>query len=183
MVDKKTSAIAVLCVVTVLCLGLWANADQKARTLEGELEALGDRYDSLNAEYVKVVEDHTALKSKYDSLKEDYDELHSIGVIAESAEWVLEDERLKVTSELLVPSGTSWWVTYTIRVTIMNIGDEPLDRVVIFVFPYKDGKFAETYSGYNSHTVENIYIGETYSYNFTGLPDDMTSYKVLAVAG
>ena len=227
MVEKKTAVIAVLCVATVLCLGLWGNADQEARTLKDELGTLEDSYDSLNAEYVKIVEDYdrieivnrsitekktqllkeyTALKSEYDSLKddilgltntlslyqdnyrtlkEDYDKLHSIleegEAIAESAEWFSEDECLKVTSKLIT-SGT-YWVTYTVRVTITNVGDEPLDKVVIFLFPYKDGKFAETYWEYHTHTVENIYIGETYSYDFTYLPEEMTSYRVLAVAG
>lgn len=227
MIDKKTATIAVLCVTTVLCLGLWSNSAQEAQRLKGELGTLKDSYDSLNAEYVKIVEDYdrletvnqgimekktqlleeyTALKSEYDSMKndysalatsllnwqrmytdvkDDYDELKSIleagEAVAESAEWVSEDERLKVTSKLIT-SGT-YWVTYTVRVTITNVGDEPIDKVVIFLFPYVDGKFAEEYFEYSTHSVENIYIGETYSHDFTYLPEKMTSYKVLAVAG
>ena len=238
MVDKKTAAIAVLCVTTILFLGLWSGADQEARTLGEKLRGLEESHASLNAEHVKLTSDYSnleaekaelgmeysVLKSEYDSikenlfdaleevgllqigerlavkgltnafslyqdnyrtLKEDYDELSSIletgEAMAESAEWVSEDERLKVTSKLIT-SGT-WGVTYTVRVTITNVGDEPIDKVVIFVFPYEDGKFAETYWEYHEHTVENLYIGETYSYDFTYLPEEMTSYKVLAVAG
>lgn len=80
MVDKKTAAIAVLCVATILCLGLWANEYQEAQWLEGEL-----------CEYWNV-------------------------------------------------------------------------------FSY-------------THSVESLYIGETYSHDFTLITEDMTSYKVLAVAG
>ena len=47
MVDKKISAIAVLCVVTALCLGLWANSAQEVQRLGGELGELEDSYDKL----------------------------------------------------------------------------------------------------------------------------------------
>jgi len=242
MVDKKTSTIAVLCVITVLCLGLWSNEAQEANRLEGELWELEDDYeklarlrtslegnyselrtekDELGADYASLIEDYgeivdqysslyslydnleedfDALKDNYSSLttshmywqrmygevKADYDELNAIfetgGAIAESAEWITEDERLKVTSKLIT-SGT-YWMTYTVRVTIENIGDESMDTVWMFLFPYVDGKLCEYWSFFSyTHSVESIYIGETYSYNFTYLPDDMTSYKVLAVVG
>lgn len=245
MVEKKTVAIAVLCVVTVLCLGLWANEAQEANRLEGELSELEDDYDNLarvrtsleenyselrtekedlEEEYSNLEADVTSLEksyltlqtesrdlilaiqetnsllmsnystlktyystlySNYNSLKEDYDELNALfeegEAIAESAEWITEDECLKVTSKLIT-SGT-YWVTYTVRVTIVNIGDEPMDEVWIFLFPYVDGKI-EYWSIYSHvHSVESIYIGETYSHDFTYLPDEMTSYKVLAVVG
>lgn len=242
MVDKKTAVIAVLCVVTVLCLGLWANESQEARRLEGELleleddydklalvrmsleenyselktekddleadhtsliadhEEIVDQYSSLHSLYNTLKEDYDALKDDYSSLttshmnwqrmygevKDDYDELNSLfeagEAIAESAEWITEDERLKVTSKLIT-SGT-YWVTYTVRVTIVNIGDEPMDEVWIFLFPYVDGKLCEYWNVFSyAHSVESIYIGEAYSYDFTLITEDITSYRVLAVIG
>ena len=235
MVEKKTAVIAVLCVATVLCIGLWSSSAQEAQRLEGKLGELEDDYDKLarvrtnmeenyselKTEKEDLETEYSVLKDEYDSIKDDlfdaleeagllqigerlglanafslyqdnyrtlkenYDELNALleegEAMAESAEWVSEDERLNVTSKLIT-SGT-YWVTYTVRVTITNVGDEPIDKVVIFLFPYEDGKFAEEYFWYESHSVENIYIGETYSHDFTYLPEEMTSYRVLAVAG
>jgi len=191
MVEKKT---LVLCVVTILCLGLWLNAAGRLGGLEDSFDSLSAKYAGLTSDYSELKgekedleTEYSGLKSDYDSLKEDYDGLHSIleegEAISESAEWVSEDGRLKVTSELI--TSETWWATYIVRVNVTNVGDEPIDKVLIFLITYKDGKFAESYfyGEYHSHTVENLYIGETYSYNFTDLPDDMTSYKVLAVAG
>jgi len=154
-------------------------------TLENDYLDLEIEKDTLEMEYSTLNSHYSTLYSSHISLNEDYDELKSLfeagEAIAESAEWITEDERLKVTSKLIT-SGT-YWVTYTVSITITNIGDEPIDKVIIFIFPYKNGTFAETYWEYHEHTVENIYIGETYSHDFTGLPDEMTSYRVLAVKG
>lgn len=95
MVDKKTSVIAVLCVTTVLFLGLWINAGREA----------------------------------------------------------------------------------------YRLGSLPINKVVVFVFPYRNGNFAGRFWGYQENTVEDLYMGETCNYDFIGLPDDMTSYKVLTVVG
>ncbi len=54
MIEKKTAAIAILCVATVLFLGLWANSAQEART--------------LNSKYVKAIEDYNRLNSDYDQM-------------------------------------------------------------------------------------------------------------------
>jgi len=175
MVEKKTAAIAVLCVTTILFMGLWSNSAQEART--------------LNSKYVKAIEDYNRLTTDYSNLEaekatleKDYSKLKTFldgaKAIAESAEWVSEDGRLKVTSEFII-SGTY----YTVRVNVTNVGNEPIDKVEIFLFPYVDGKFAETYLGYDYHSVKNLYIGETDSHDFTSITKDMTSYKVLAVAG
>jgi len=75
-----------------------------------------------------------------------------------------------------------WGYTrYNVKVTVTNVGSEPLGLVWIFLFPYVDGKLEV----YRKHSVENLYIGETYSKTFTwyALPNEMISYKVFAVAG
>lgn len=173
MVEKKIATIAILCVAMVLFLGLWSSSAQEART--------------LNSKYVKVVEDYNRLNSDYSKLTSDYSKLKTFldeaKVIAESAEWVSEDDRLKVTSELI--TSETYRVTYTVRITITNVGNEPINKVEIFLFPYVDGKFAETYiyGSYHTCIVKDLYIDETYSHDFTSITKDMTSYKVLAVAG
>jgi len=104
--------------------------------------------------------------------------------IADSAEWILGNECLKGTSEIIVTRELWIWgiylpETYTVRVNITNIGDNPIDKVYVFLFPYKNGEFIEEYK---STIVESLYIGETYSHDFR-ISAEMTSYKVLAVAG
>lgn len=223
MVDKKIASIAVLCMATVLFLGLWLSSTQETQRLEGELRELEDNYDklarvrtsleenyselktekekleddysALRVDYSKLEEEYSILNSYYESLysiynslKEDYDELHSIleegRAIAESAEWVSEDKRLKVTSNLTSEYLFEEVTGYTVRVTITNVGNEPFDQVWIFLFPYVDGNLYEYWNPLSyAHSVENIYISETYSYDFTYLLEKMTSYKVLAVAG
>jgi len=228
MVDKKTSVIAVLCVTTVLFLGLWVNAGQEAQKLGGELGELEDDYEKLSRVRTSLEENYSKLRTEkenletensilekrcvalkgewdslwdtyeilrdqslatlkeYNTLKEKYDELNSTTeagkAIAESAEWVSEDERLKVKSKLIT-SGT-WFVTYTVRVTVTNIGSNPIDECWIFLFPYVDGELCEYWNVFSYiYSVESLYIGETYSHDFTYLTEEMTSYKVLAVAG
>lgn len=74
--------------------------------------------------------------------------------------------------------------SYTVKVSVTNVGDEPLGVVYIFLFPYKNDEFAETWGVYYfTHSVEDLYIGETHSYEFTAISKEMTTYKVLAVAG
>ena len=167
MVEKKTVAIAVLCVVIVLCLRLWSNSAQEAQRLEGELWELTDNYEALKGDYEEIYSIFNASKA-----------------IAESAEWISDDERLTVTSEPFTSPSLIMGITYSVRVNVTNVGDKPIDKVLIFLVTYKDGKFTEgyLYGQYSSYIVENLYIGETYSHDFTVSPG-MTSYKVLAVAG
>ena len=65
---------------------------------------------------------YNSLKGDYNVMEERYNELSSAlskcGAIAQSAEWVSEDECLKLTSELILV-GTSWR-TYTVKVTGCN---------------------------------------------------------------
>jgi len=79
MVDKKTSIIAVLCVTTVLFLGLWINTSQKAYRL-GDIEddydklarvrtSLEENYSKLRTEMEDLEMEYSVLKSEYDSLK------------------------------------------------------------------------------------------------------------------
>ena len=68
---------------------------------------------------------------------------------------------------------------YTVRVNITNIGDTPIDKVYVFLFPYTNGEFTERYK---STIAENLYIDETYSHDFR-ISAETTSYKVLAVVG
>jgi len=163
----------------------YTNLEIEKDTLETEYSLIKIEYESLKADILGLSNTLSLYSDNYRILKEDYDELNSLfeagEAIAESAEWVSEDERLNVTSKLIT-SGT-YWITYNVRVTVTNVGDEPIDKVVILLFPYINGKFTETYYGYKSHSVESLYLGETYSYDFTGITEDMTSYKVLAVVG
>jgi len=128
---------------------------------------------------------YNSLKEDYNLMKENYNELSLVlregESIAESAEWISEDDSLKVKSELIL-AGISWR-TYTVKVTVTNIGDGPINKICILLFPYKNGNFLEKPFEYISNSVENIYTGETYSYNFTNLSTEITSYKLIAVAG
>jgi len=116
---------------------------------------------------------HTHSNFEYHSLASI---LFSGEAIAESAT-LLSEERLEVTSELMKGK----YSDYNVKVTVTNVGSEPLAMVWIFLFPYVDEKL-EFQTRY-THSFENLYIGETYSHTFTWAPDEMTSYKVLAVAG
>ena len=185
MVEKKTMTIAVLCVVTVLCLGLWANEAQEANRLKGELYELENEYEKLAHVRTNMEENYSELRTE----KENLEKILETGeAITESAEWISDDECLKVTSELIITheliAFDMYLDTYTIKVNITNIGDEPIDDICIFLFPYTNGEFTGKWPtmAYNSHRFENLYIGETYSHDFT-VSEDMTSYKVLAVVG
>ena len=104
--------------------------------------------------------------------------------MAKSATWLSEDKRLKVTSEVIPEFLFEKLYSYKVRVTVTNVGTEPLSKVWIFLFPYKDGEFAGYWSTYSySKSVENLYMGESYSYNFTGISKEMTTYKIIAVSG
>ena len=128
---------------------------------------------------------YDSLKEDYDLIKEKYDEL-SLALmkgksVAESFKWVSEDKCLKLNSELIL-LGT-YCRTHTVKVTVKNIGDKQINKLCILLFPYKNGKFLEMPPEYVSTIAENIYIGEKYSYNFTNLSEEITSYKIIAVAG
>lgn len=185
MVDKKTAVIAVLCVATVLFLGLWLNSAQEANRLKGGMRELEDDYEKLARVRTSLEENYSELRTE----KEDLEKILETGeAITESAEWISDDERLKVTSELIITHELivldTYLDTYTVRVNITNIGDEPIDDICIFLFPYTNGEFTGKWPtmAYNSHRFENLYIGETYSHDFR-ISTETTSYKVLAVTG
>lgn len=103
--------------------------------------------------------------------------------IAKSAEWISEDKRLKVTSELIPDYSLKAW-RYNVRVTVTNIGDKPLKRVFMFIFPYVGDKLCEYWDPISySYEVRDLYVGENASFTFVFLPEDMTSYKILVVGG
>jgi len=145
-------------------------------------------YDALNVAYQNYKTTHSYTNTEYEDLKSKYDNLtESINkgqIVAGSATWLSEDKRLNVTSELIPKFLWETLWSYTVRVTITNVGTEPLDKVWIFLFPYVDGKLYEYWNTFSySHSVESLYMGETYSYNFTSVPKEMTTYKVFAIAG
>jgi hypothetical protein len=205
-----TIALGIICMVLVVCLvGAIANytsivsekdsvikaKDAQIAALQTQMNLLNNslswyqsEYRSYKYAYESLKQDYDKLKANYDELQSKYDELQSIieggKAVAESATWFSEDKRLKVTSEVIpyAPYGTLWH--YTVKVTVTNVGEKPLSKVWIIIFVYKGDKLIEGWDPFwYSKSVENLYIGESYSYNFTYLPKDMTSYKVIAVAG
>jgi hypothetical protein len=149
---------------------------------------LSSEYITLNSEYLELDANYSSLKADYELLKTNYSNLQSAikrgEALAKSATWISEDKRLEVTSEVIPEFflGELWH--YTIRVTITNIGNEPLNKVYIFLFPYQGDKLVKYWSSLSyEHSIESLIAGESYSYNFTWVPKEMTSYKVLVLAG
>mgnify|MGYP000215083145 CR=1 FL=1 len=156
--------------------------------LSAKYSELSGKYAKLNLTYTGLKIEYSMLEANYSMLKDDYEELLSIiekgKAIAKSATWVSEDERLEVTTEL-IPRYTFGTLTgYDVNVTVTNVGDEPFNVVWIFLFIYVDDKLYEYWTplGY-SHSVESLYVGETYSYTFKYITKEMTSYKVLVIGG
>ena len=157
-------------------------------SLNSEIANKNSEISSLKSQIANLNYSYLSLKSEYDSVKQDYDKLLSAiekgEVVAKSATWLSEDERLNVTSEVIPELFLGELSSYTVKVTVTNVGTEPLSRVLIFLFPYKDGTLVDNWGTfYYSKSVENLYMGESYSYNFTWIPKEMTTYKVVAVAG
>jgi peptidoglycan hydrolase CwlO-like protein len=165
-----------------------ASLNSEIRNKISEISSLESEIVKLNVSYLSLESDYLSLKSEYDSLKQDYEKLLSAiekgEVAAKSATWLSEDKRLKVTSEVIpeLLLGELW--CYTVKVTVTNVGTEPINTVWILLFPYKNDKLIEGWSPLSySKKVESLYIGESYSYNFTWVPKEMTTYKVVVVAG
>lgn len=91
MVDKKTVAIAVLCVITVLCLGLWSNSAQ-------EIQRLKDRYESLGS-----IEEY---ESQIDILKDQNDEKDILIIDLQDRVADLESQIDRLTSTPPVSNAT-----------------------------------------------------------------------------
>jgi len=77
MVDKKTAAIAVLCVITVLCLGLWFNSDQEANKLKGGLYELEVDYEKLARVRTSLEENYSELRTEKEDLETEYSTLEN----------------------------------------------------------------------------------------------------------
>lgn len=144
-----------------------------------DIQNLSSKYNTLNLEYLELEANYSSLKADYELLKTNYSNLQSAikggEALAKSATWISEDKRLKVTSEVIPEFflGELW--SYTIRVTVTNIGNEPLNKVHIFLFPYQGDKLVKYWNTLSyEHSVENLIVGESYSYNFTYVPKEMT---------
>ena len=77
MVEKKTVAIAVLCVVIVLCLGLWSNSAQEAQRLEGELCELESDYEKLARVRTSLEDNYSELRTEKEDLEKEYSNLEA----------------------------------------------------------------------------------------------------------
>jgi hypothetical protein len=197
IVSRKTAIVlGLIFIVLVVCLvSVLANyalmiskKNSEISSLKTQIRELQDLVDKLNSTLRAKDSQISSLNSTYYSLKRDYDKLLSIieggEAIAKSATWISEDGRLRVTSEVIPEFSRGKLLSYTVKVTVTNIGMEPIGKVWIILFPYKGDRLIENWSPYSySKSVENLYIWESYSYNFTRLPKYMTTYKVIAVAG
>jgi hypothetical protein len=199
----STIILTILVVVLITLLGLLcysysmtmsskdteiAGLQIQVNTLNNTLSWYRSKYSSYKYAYESLQQDYGRLKTEYDDLKAKHDELQSIiesgKAIAESATWLSEDKRLKVKSEVIPETlfGKLWH--YIVSVNVTNVGEEPLSKVWIFLFPYKGDKLIEDWNPLSySKCIENLYMGESYSYNFTWVPKDMTTYKIIALAG
>ena len=55
---------------------------------------------------------------------------------------------------------------------------------LVIPFSILNGKLCEHWSIFRySHNVESLYMGEIYSYTFTLVPAEMTTYNVLVIGG
>jgi len=77
MVDKKNATIAVLCVVMVLCLGLWFNSAQEASRLKGGLYELEDDYEKLVLVRTSLEENYSELRTEKEDLETEYSTLEN----------------------------------------------------------------------------------------------------------
>ncbi len=151
-----------------------------ADKLEKDYNDLLERYDELYAVY-------RALKREHNELLEKYDEVLSViergKAIARSATWVTNDG-LRVTTSLIPHYflGEVWY--YDINVTVTNVGDKTFRVVLIFLFPYINGRLYEYWNTFSfMGKVEWLSPGETCYYTFKSVTAEMTSYKVLVVGG
>ena len=211
MVDKKTSVIAVLCVTTVLFLGLWVNSGQEVQRLVGiedeydklahvrtsleenysklrtEKEDLEDDYSKLEREYSTLNSLYATLYSSHSSLKEDYDELSLIteerNAKNDSVIYVTENGSLEVMSQLVPCFVDNTLISYIIRVNATNISDKPLDKVCIFMVAYSYNETTgESWScTAGSLNTKPLYPQETYTCKFTDMFKEITTYKIFAV--
>ena len=168
----------VIVVLSVILLISWSGLLRSIAMSE-----LKNSYNSLNATYQDYKATHTHSNFRFHSLSSI---LYGGKAIAKSATW-LSEERLEVTSDLMKGK----YSDYNVKVTVTNVGSEALASVWIFFFPYVDEKLVfitrvdekPVFQTRYTHSFESLFIGETYSHTFTWVPDEMTSYKVLAVAG
>lgn len=205
MVKSAIVTVVALGVLAVLGWGLWAWSytvygverdllETEIQILETQLTLLNKSYSLLETErmllkakitilemQIKLLnESYCILESKYNKIIED---VINGQVVADSAAWVSEDERLLVKSELAHQylSEETWY--YAIRVSVTNISNEQLNTVWIFLFLYENGSLIEGWSPVTySKRVENLNVGETRSQNFTYIPRNITTYRVFAVA-
>jgi len=99
------------------------------------------------------------------------------------AEWTSGDGRLKVSSEVIPEKIGESVVSYTVKVTVTNISDEPITKVLIIIFPYIGDRLYEHWN-WASHSAQitSLMPGESVTHEFLLLPKDMTSYKIAAFA-
>lgn len=99
------------------------------------------------------------------------------------AEWTTGDGVLKISSELVPEKIDEEIVSYTLKVTVTNIGDKPIVKVLIIVFPYTGDKLYEYWNwAQHAATITSLMPGESATHDFLLLPKDMTSYKLTAFA-
>ena len=99
------------------------------------------------------------------------------------AEWTSGDGRLKVSSEAIPDRIGGSIVSYTVKVTVKNVSDKPISKVLIIIFPYIGDRLYEHWN-WASHSAQitSLMPGESVTHEFLLLPKDMTSYKIAAFA-
>lgn len=99
------------------------------------------------------------------------------------AEWTTGNGRLRVSSELIPEKiGEEVW-SYRVKVVVTNVGNEPVMKVLVIIFPYVGDKLFEQWNwASHSATATGLMPGESFTHEFLLLPKDMTSYKLAAFA-
>jgi len=136
MVDKKTSAIVVLCVVTVLCLGLWANEAQEVSRLKGGLSELEVDYEKLARVRTSLEENYSELRTEKEDLETEYSNLEAAITSLEKSYSILHAESqnlilaIQETNSLLMNNYSTLKEDYSMLYSRYNSLKEDYDVII-----------------------------------------------------
>ena len=136
-------------------------------------------YAFILAQTIKLRHENDELRSQYNDLKLEYESLNTTYTTLNATyTWLKHHSFTYYTagddinvSNIGIFRKTEWFDWWTINGTITNIGDKPIETVYVYlVLRNPDGTIDFSTSGYDK--IENLYIGETATFEFSYIDYD-----------
>ena len=148
-----------ICIILIVILALFSATLQdrintlsdENNTLQGQVDTLQSQISSLNASLQEAIAERDALRLQYEELKR-----HSFT-------YYVVDDAINISNIGIFQES---WVSWTINGTVTNISNKAIQTLYVYLIPRNPDGTAD-FDPFEYEEIENLYIGETATFEFS----------------